>query len=96
MKTAIYVEDGRSQVVLTPENDFDKVALKAIQGPVTCKIVSGTFYACQGGFTKLRDDGPNSSIIIVMESLPDPGKQPPAFPQGHPFYQPQHIEGTPA
>jgi len=31
MKTAIYIEDGMTQIVITPETDFDKAALKALR-----------------------------------------------------------------
>lgn len=31
MKTAIYIEDGTVQLVLTPENDFEKNALRSLQ-----------------------------------------------------------------
>ena len=30
MKTAIYIENGRSQIVLTPENDWEKQVIKGI------------------------------------------------------------------
>lgn len=53
MKTAIYIEDGVVQLVLTPESDFEKNALKSFDGKeATTKIFSGAFYDCRGGWIR--------------------------------------------
>jgi len=52
MKTAIYIEEGIVQLVITPENDFEKNALSSFEDkPMECEIFSGTFYDCRGGWT---------------------------------------------
>lgn len=56
MKTAIYIEDGTVQLVLSPENDFEKNALNSFQKkPFEAKIFSGTFYDCRGGWIRQRE-----------------------------------------
>lgn len=53
MKTAIYIEDGVTQVVLTPENKFETQALGSIgKSSVDVSIMNGEFYQCQGGWNR--------------------------------------------
>lgn len=53
MKTAIYIEDGTVQLVLTPQNEFEKNALASFEGkPTTTRIVIGSFYDCRGGWVR--------------------------------------------
>jgi hypothetical protein len=53
MKTAIYIEDGTVQLVITPENEFEKNALSTLQEkPLEAKIFSGAFYDCRGGWVR--------------------------------------------
>ena len=76
MKTAIYIEDGRLQLVLTPETDFEKSALKTlISRKVSAEIFEGAFYACAGGWTRQRhswggrvDNNSTDSLIIRADS----------------------------
>jgi hypothetical protein len=53
MKTAIYIEDGTIQVVLTPENEFEKNVVHSLQGkkPQT-NVFIGSFYDCRGGWVR--------------------------------------------
>lgn len=54
MKTAIYIEDGVTQLVITPESEWEKSALKSMkcdQG-IEAKIFRGTFYDCAGGWIR--------------------------------------------
>ena len=56
MKTAIYIEDGVVQLVITPESDFEKNALSTIQDkPLDVKVFSGSFYDCRGGWVRQAD-----------------------------------------
>jgi hypothetical protein len=56
MKTAIYIEDGTVQLVLTPENEFEKNALGSFEDkPAEAEIFSGTFYDCRGGWVRQKD-----------------------------------------
>lgn len=60
MKTAIYIEDGVVQLVITPESDFEKNALTTFQEkPLDAKIFSGSFYDCRGGWVRQQDYNAN-------------------------------------
>ena len=53
MKTAIYIEDGTIQLVLTPDNDFEKNALRSFEkGTLEAKVFVGSFYDCRGGWVR--------------------------------------------
>lgn len=68
MKTAIYVEDGVKQIVLTPENDFEKEVVSDFHDEnLTVRIISGSFYNCNGGF--VRHGQSDESIILRVESV---------------------------
>ena len=69
MKTAIYIENGLTQLVLTPQSDFEKgVVSKIEKGEQGISIHTGRFYLCQGGWiTQGRYSDTDDSLIIVME-----------------------------
>jgi hypothetical protein len=82
MKTAIYVEDGIIQLVLTPESDFEKNALTTFRNkPLDAKLFDGSFYDCRGGWIRQtnfygtdfygRGDGNDKSLILVARNAPD-------------------------
>jgi len=53
MKTAIYIEDGTVQLVITPESDFEKNAISGFrEKPLDVKMFSGSFYDCRGGWVR--------------------------------------------
>lgn len=53
MKTAIYIEDGTVQLVITPESDFEKNALSSFnEKPLEAKLFAGSFYDCRGGWVR--------------------------------------------
>jgi hypothetical protein len=53
MKTAIYIEDGVVQLVLTPESEFEKSALSGFRDkPLDVKLFAGSFYDCRGGWVR--------------------------------------------
>lgn len=53
MKTAIYIEDGVVQLVITPETDFEKNALTSFRDrPLDATLYEGSFYDCRGGWTR--------------------------------------------
>lgn len=69
MKTAIYIEDGVTQLVLTPETLFEKQALNAIaDAPTQAFIKQGSFYDCQGGWT--RHGNSDRSLIVRLDRSP--------------------------
>lgn len=63
MKTAIYIEDGVIQLVLTPENKFETDALGSFSSsPLSVSIKEGQFYNCQGGWTRHQDTDYNGYL----------------------------------
>ena len=82
MKTAIYIEDGAVQLVITPETEFEKNALTTIQdSPLDAKVFSGSFYDCRGGWTRQASyyqphainggDSNDKSIILQVKKEQD-------------------------
>jgi len=77
MKTAIYIEDGVVQLVITPESEFEKNALQSFRDkPLDAQIFNGTFYDCRGGWTRQSAFYPgtygartdDASLILRMAS----------------------------
>jgi hypothetical protein len=67
MRVAITIEDGRTQLVLTPETKHETACLGQLHdGDVELTIRQGEYYACQGGWTRQRENG-TASTILVME-----------------------------
>ena len=59
MKTAIYIEDGVTQVVLTPETDWEKKAIAALENQILqVKLFAGEFYDCRGGWVRQAEYHP--------------------------------------
>lgn len=79
MKTAIYIEDGVVQLVLTPESEFEKQTVASFADkPMETRIFRGTFYDCRGGWTRQQQFFPAAeasqpqSIILRVAA---PAKQ---------------------
>ncbi|MDZ4192903.1 MAG: hypothetical protein U1D65_12920 [Pseudomonas sp.] len=72
MKTAIYIEDGAVQLVITPETEFEKNALRSFENkPMDANIFAGSFYDCRGGWTRQQafyqdNTSTDRSLIIRM------------------------------
>ena len=55
MKTAIYVEDGVIQLVITPQTRFEKDAFMSFIGDkLSCEMFRGAFYDCNGGWSRWK------------------------------------------
>jgi hypothetical protein len=70
VKIALYIEEGRSQIILTAQSKDEKSLLGNLKdmyekGSGSLAIRRGSFYACQGGWTKQGND--DESTIIVMD-----------------------------
>jgi len=53
MKTSIYIEDGTTQLVITPETEWEKNALNTMEGEdFKCNLFHGAFYDCRGGWIR--------------------------------------------
>jgi hypothetical protein len=72
MKTVVLIEDGRLQLVLTPETKHEKGALKLIEDrKPQVRILAGEYYACAGGWTRESASFGRStetrSLIVVVD-----------------------------
>ncbi len=66
MKTAIYIEEGVTQLVLTPENEFEESVLaKTGSYSMVANVMRGGFYLCQGGW-----DRQNRSTSLIVRFTP--------------------------
>lgn len=66
MKTAIYIEDGVTQIVLTPETRLEKdVFVKIDEGTQQISIKKGSFYENLSGWVRRGED--ENSLIIRKE-----------------------------
>lgn len=88
MKTALYIEDGMLQVVLTPQTDQEKAILSLVEKKHLTRLYRGSFYACQGGWMRQQAltygfygeaDHSDKSLILVLEE-PTPTADPPFDP----------------
>ena len=67
MKTAIYIEDGLMQLVITPETDFEKNAIGNFErGEIETTIKTGSFYPCQGGWTRHSSPSTDDKSLILI------------------------------
>lgn len=78
MKTAIYIEDGTVQLVITPESEFEKNALTTFRDkPMDVKLFAGQFYDCRGGWVRQKEFYPqhwdrhrgDESLIIRTQTV---------------------------
>lgn len=66
MKALLITKENRQQIVLTPENDFEKGIVKLFgEGSKAAEIYLGEFYDCQGGWT--RQGLSKNSLIVVFD-----------------------------
>jgi hypothetical protein len=54
MTSAIYIENGTVQLVLTPETEIDKKVLTVLEKSKGLETYRGSFYDCQGGWIRHR------------------------------------------
>ena len=66
MQSAIFMKNGMLQVVLTPENDFEAMALSQLHGKSSLSVFKGSFYQCKGGWNR-QGDNDDSTIIWVEQ-----------------------------
>lgn len=71
MKTAIYIERGVAQVVLTPETDAEKMALELLKEK-RLDVKRGSFYECQGGWVRhgYEHDDKSTILVVAEETTP--------------------------
>lgn len=52
MKSAIYLDEADTQLVLTASNEWEKNILRMLNASMPDKTYWGEFYACQGGWIR--------------------------------------------
>lgn len=78
MTTAIFIQDGIVQLVLTPETEWEKSAMKMLaDGSHSVTVKRGSFYECRGGYTRhefgqfgglySQRDNKDDSLILRVE-----------------------------
>ena len=82
MKTAIYIEDGTVQLVITPETPFEKNAMSQFEGKeLQARLFSGSFYDCRGGWVRQANHYPQSyestdkSLMLRIDERSTEGKE---------------------
>jgi hypothetical protein len=82
MKTAIYIEDGVTQLVLTPETKYERDIVKGFGDKLdTVEVFNGSFYDCRGGWVRqsayhrlhsgMWDADSDSSLILRLSTGDD-------------------------
>lgn len=68
MKVAVYIENGVTQLVLTPEGDWEREVTKklASDGEYDVTIKRGEFYECRGGW--FRHGFPSSEDSLILRA----------------------------
>jgi len=67
MKAAIFIKEGRTQVVLTPESQLESSVLEQIhEAEGELHTTRGEFYDCKGGYT--RQGKATTDLIFVMDT----------------------------
>lgn len=73
MKTAIYLDEADTQLVLTPENEWEKNILHMTHEAYP-ESFWGEFYGCQGGWIRQSTYETKNSLILRLKQaakLPD-------------------------
>ena len=76
MKTAIYIEQGITQLVLTPENPWETSIIAEMERSSHSQTVTmrrGSFFPCNGGW--IRQSEEDDSLILSCRKVLEP--QPP-------------------
>jgi hypothetical protein len=75
MKSAIYLNETNTQLVLTPENEWEQNVLKMVHNTYTDTYYAG-FYECQGGWIRhAQHEYQKDSLIFRLQQkadLPEP------------------------
>jgi hypothetical protein len=67
MRAAIYIEQGVVQVALTPEDEWERNALRLIEKADKVSTFRGEFYQCQGGWYRHGGQGAENSLMFLIE-----------------------------
>jgi hypothetical protein len=94
MKVAIYIENGVTQLVLTPEGEWEREVTKklASDGDYDVTIHRGEFYECRGGWFRHGYASTEDSLILRADRRP-PAVFPPSEAQAAPQSDPSAHAG---
>ncbi len=70
MKLAFYSDSGTTQVVITPETDWEKSVLAKIPEDGNFNMYRGSFYECRGGWIR-QQSGYSGSFTGDYEAKDD-------------------------
>ena len=65
MKTALYVENGVTQIVLSPDTEEERDILRRFENSKVDRVYWGTFGKCEGGWYRFYED--DTSLIFLLE-----------------------------
>ncbi len=98
MKVSIYIEQGMTQLVLTPEGEWEQqvCAKMAANGEKNVHVSRGSFYETRGGWTRYKSyplvpeyssfgmtEAPDDASLILRITEPKPETLPPS-PESQP------------
>lgn len=78
MRTALFLEDGVCQIVLTPESAEERRLLGLFQDNKVLKVYRGSFYDCEGGWVRqgAAIDRDEDSLIFVLRKEEEKNERP--------------------
>lgn len=66
MKTGIYIENGKTQIILTPEDDFETKIINSVkEKQVEIADFTGSFSECMGGYIRQYND--KKSLMLLLK-----------------------------
>jgi hypothetical protein len=69
MKIALYVEDGRTQIVLTPQTPAEKAVLDNVKPGAELSVKRGSFYECRGGWVRQSQNDESTMLVLRPETV---------------------------
>jgi hypothetical protein len=70
MKVSTYIEEGTTQIILTPENQYEKEILKKVNNDnYNIEVKKGEFYSCIGGYMRMYSERETENIMMVIKKL---------------------------
>lgn len=70
MKTAIYIDNGTVQLVLTPENKFEDSAMRMFkEKSLEANLYWGTFGDCNGGWVRMFNIEPERNSLMIRAKV---------------------------
>ena len=65
MKTGIFISEGKTEIVLTPENEHERNSLGLlISKEHSLSVYEGEFYKCRGGYFRPQANGTDTILCL--------------------------------